>query len=76
MSGMGRLAWVGLVYFGKEESTATVLALELVLTAAYLWFSGSREGTYEGMHPTYFGRQDARDLGSRRNVLNVPLSHF
>ena len=76
MSGMDRLAWVGLVYFGKEESTATVLARELVLTAAYLWFTGSREGTYEGMHPTYFGRQDARDLGSRRNVLNVPLSHF
>ena len=76
MSGMDRLAWVGLVYFGKEESTATVLARELVLTAAYLWFTGSREGTYEGMHPTYFGRQDARNLGSRRNVLNVPLSHF
>ena len=76
MSGMGRLAWVGLLYFGKEENTATVLALELVLTAAYLWFSGSREGTYEGMHPTYFGRQDARDLGSRRNVLNVLLSDF
>ena len=76
MSGIGRLAWVGLLYFGNEESTATVLALRLVLTAAYLWFAGSREGTYEGRHPTYFGRQDARDLGSRRNVLNVPLSHF
>ena len=69
MSGIGRLVWVGLLYFGKEESTATVLALGLVLTAVYLWFSGSREGTYEGMHPAYFGRQDARDLESRRNVL-------
>ena len=75
MSGIGCLAWFGLWYLGNEVITETVLALGLILTDAYLWFSGSRGGTYEGIHPTYLSRRDPRESGERRNVLNVPLSH-
>ena len=76
MSGIGRLAWLDLWYLGNEVSTETVLALGLILTDAYLWFSGSRGGTYEGTHPTYLSRRDPRESGARRNVWNVPFSHF
>ena len=68
ISGIGRLARSGSWYIGADDSTETVLALELTSTEAYLWLAESRGGINEGTQPTYLGRQDDRESGATQYV--------